>query len=143
MTSLAGRCHCGNIEFTFESSLPPEQLPVRECSCSFCIKHGMRASSDPNGRLSFDVHAPRDLVRYRFGLKTADFLLCRRCGIYVGAVLQAGRDSYAIINLNALDSPQSLTQAPTRMNYDAETGAGRIARRKSRWTPVASFVERG
>jgi DNA-3-methyladenine glycosylase I len=39
---LSGRCHCGNIELAFESSVPAEQLPLRACVCSFCRAHGAR-----------------------------------------------------------------------------------------------------
>jgi hypothetical protein len=33
------------------------------------------------------------LLRYRFGLKTADFLVCENCGIYMAAVISTGDSS--------------------------------------------------
>ena len=36
--------------------------------------------------------------RYRFGLKTADFLVCRTCGTYIAAVLTTSRGDFATVN---------------------------------------------
>ena len=38
----------------------------------------MKSASDPNGRLLIESNV--QLTRYRFGHKTADFLLCPVCG---------------------------------------------------------------
>ena len=135
-TSFAGRCHCGNLELAFVSSLPADQLPVRACSCSFCRAHGARTTSDPNGRVEITVHDPNQLSRYRFGLKTADFLVCGRCGIYVAAVLTVGSSSYATVNINTLDSAKSFQQEARSVSYEAESEAERIRRRKENWTPA-------
>src|SRR2546422_3634073 len=45
-------------------------------TCSFCRKHGARTTSDPSGRVVITVRHPGQLLRYRFGLETADFLVC-------------------------------------------------------------------
>ena len=87
MTTLRGQCHCGNIEVVLTTALSPEQLRLRACTCSFCRRHRARIISDPAGQLEIVVHSDRNLSRYRFGLKTADFLLCRECGVYVGAAI--------------------------------------------------------
>ena len=100
---MKGRCHCGNIELTFESRVQPEKLPVRADACSFCRSHGARTVTDPDGSVSITVHAPEQMSRYRFGLRTADFLVCRQCGVYVAAVLTAEGRAYATININALE----------------------------------------
>jgi hypothetical protein len=135
-TTLSGRCHCGNISIVFESSLPIGQLPVRACSCSFCRAHGARSTSDPNGRVEIAVRDPAQLIRYRFATKTAEFLLCGRCGVYAAAVLTSGNSSYAIVNVNALDASTNFTQEVRSMNYDGETEAERIQRRRANWTPA-------
>jgi len=88
---LTGRCHCGNLELALETSLRPEELSLRADTCSFCRRHGARTTSDPSGHVVITVHHPEQLLRYRFGLRTADFLVCTRCGIYVkGTVAQKG-----------------------------------------------------
>jgi hypothetical protein len=133
--AFSGRCHCGNVAFTFQSSLPAEQLPIRACSCSFCRAHGARTTSDPNGHARITVHDPNQLIRYRFGLKTADFLICGRCGIYVGAVITVDSTCYAVLNTNTFNSAESFTREARAVNYDGETETERIRRRQANWTP--------
>ena len=142
MTAYELRCDCGNIEMTFETAKTPEELGVRACGCSFCIARNGRSISDPDGRVHIRVRDPALLSRYRFGLRTADFLVCRECGAYTGAVFpdDDGR-SYAIVSANYLVEPHGFTQEAAHMDYDAETTEGRRERRRRRWTPVASFTE--
>ena len=70
---------------------PPEDNPIRACTCSFCRSHNPRMLSDPDG--SFEVQADDwSLVeRYRFGTRTCDFLICRRCGVFIAAVAEMSR----------------------------------------------------
>jgi hypothetical protein len=82
------------------------------------------------------AHIPGALNRYRFGLKTADFLLCRYCGVYLGAEMQSERGTFGIINVRVLYSLLDRLQEPERMDHDNEGLAGRQTRRESRWTPV-------
>ncbi len=140
-TSFHGQCHCGNLELVFETSLTSENLPVRACSCSFCRSHGARATSDPRGSVEITVHDPNLLIRYRFGLKTADFLICKRCGVYLAAVMTEGGKSYATININTFDFLERFGKEPVTVTYDGESEAERIARRKKNWTPVVAFSE--
>ena len=137
--TVAGRCHCGNVELRFETSAPAETLQVRADTCSFCRRHGARTTSDPGGRVEITVHAADDLIRYRFALKTADFLVCARCGVYVAAVSTEGGSSYATVNINALEDPERFAQA-VPVTYDGETEAERRARRAARWTPAVLRV---
>jgi hypothetical protein len=140
-TALAGRCHCGNLELVLETRLRPARLPLRACTCTFCARHGARSTSDPQGRVTVTVHEPERLVRYRFGLGTADFLVCGRCGVYVAAVMTEGGSAWAVVDVNALDAVELFARAPTPFTYDGETADERGARRKARWTP-ALVVER-
>lgn len=139
---LTGRCHCGNVELVLETSVAPEELSLRRDACSFCRKHGARTTSDPAGRVVITVHHPEELLRYRFGLRTADFLVCARCGIYVAAVMNEGSASFATVNVNTLDVVDRFTQPATPVTYEAETPAERSARRQARWTPAAIVEER-
>lgn len=140
-TVFSGRCHCGNIEIEFERGLPMGQLSVRACSCSFCRTHGARTTSDPNGRVRITVHDPDQLIRYRFGLKTADFLTCGRCGIYVAAVLTAGESSFATVNVNTFEAAESFSQAARTVSYNGEGEAERIRRRQENWTPAIVIIQ--
>ncbi|UVK44284.1 hypothetical protein BPNPMPFG_006188 [Mesorhizobium sp. AR07] len=134
MNAHSGGCHCGNVRLTFETGLDPSQIDVRACQCSFCVKHGSRAVADPNGRLTISVKDKSRLRTYRFGLRTADYLICRDCGVYVAAI--AGDDPRAIVILNTLDDQKSFSREPTPVDFDAESGEQRQARRRARWMPV-------
>jgi hypothetical protein len=67
--------------------------------------------------------------------------VCRQCGIYLAAVLTTGDCSYATVNINIFDFKKDFAQEPIVVTYDGETGAERIARRKTNWTPVLAIVE--
>ena len=137
LTPLTGGCHCGNLRYTLETALALDALPLRACQCAFCKLHGARSTSDPAGTLRFEVRDAAQLTRYRFGLKLADFLICAKCGIFVGATMVEGGRAFGIINANTLDDVARLTQAATPMDYDGEDAARRQARRSSRWSPAS------
>ncbi|HXW84715.1 MAG TPA: hypothetical protein VEJ86_09950 [Candidatus Binataceae bacterium] len=108
-----------------------------ECACSFCVSHGAKCIADSRGRATIRIRRPGELNRYRFELKTADFLVCRTCGVYLGAVIETGGKSFSTLNLRATtyrDVPAS------RHSYDGETEAGRIERRTKSWTPTEIVV---
>ena len=131
-----GACHCGALEFTHETRLSPRRWSVRACQCAFCRGHGALATSDPQGIVRFRYAYPDRLRRYRFALRTADFLVCRECGMYIGAVMMTGVGAVATINVNALrERPRGL--APAKLvNYKGESVEERRARRLAIWTPV-------
>jgi hypothetical protein len=132
-----GRCHCGNVEVTFETALPPESAPLRACGCSFCRLHGSIALTDPAGHLELRLRDPADVSRYRFALRTADFLICRSCGVFVAAVCEVGGALRATLNANVLGARASFTQVPVPMSYDGEDVEARLARRGRVWTPAS------
>jgi hypothetical protein len=139
MQRFEGGCHCGNLFFIFAASAILEQLGLRACMCSFCRAHGARTASDPNGTMQIDVRSPDKLMRYRFGLRTADFLLCAHCGVYIGALLPNGDGGWFTVNVNAFREPPPLEFPIQPIVYDREGVGSRVDRRKSKWTPVRSF----
>jgi hypothetical protein len=92
--------------------------------------------ADPDGL--FEVWADDwSLVeRYRFGSRTADYLVCRRCGVYVGAVCDTATGVRAVVNVNSLDERAAFTQVPSSPDYEGETTEGRLARRAANWMPA-------
>ena len=134
-TILDGGCHCGALTVRLETERAPADLPVRVCGCGFCRRHRPRYTSDPAGRVI--VHADATaLGRYRFGLRLADFLLCRSCGVFVAA-LELGPPARAVVNLETLARAAELTAAPAAFTaYDSEDAATRTARRARAWTPA-------
>lgn len=138
--TFEGGCHCGALGFSFQTSLPASEWSLRACQCSFCRARGARTTSDPAGRLSFQANDTKALQRYRFGLKTADFLLCRDCGVYIGAQIETARGAFGIINTLALTPwPQGLPAAAAA-DYATESASERIERREQRWTPLVRLV---
>lgn len=132
----SGSCHCGAIGFSYRTHEPPAAWSVRACQCSFCRAHAGLTTSDPSGSVEFHEHRAGLLQRYRFGLRVTDFLLCRACGVYVGAEMETEAGRFGIINIHALcPIPESLGPA-LAMEYGSESTAERIERRTERWTPV-------
>ncbi len=131
-----GACHCGAISYTYRTNLPVEDWSVRACQCSFCRGHGAVCTSDPQGSVQFSLAQPSEVSHYRFAKSTADFLVCRRCGVYVGAIIAVAHQSYGIVNLNALRTRLATLPAPAPVSYDGESADLRVGRRQTRWTPA-------
>ena len=135
-----GRCHCGNLSVSFETEKTPATLGVRSCKCSFCGPRSARSASDNAGRVSIRVKDEAALSRYRFGEKTADFLVCRTCGAYMGATFadDDGR-AYATLNSRFFENADEFPAIGAHVSYAAEDAAAKRARRRRLWTPVAEF----
>jgi hypothetical protein len=131
------RCHCGAHTARYRTAIPPADWSVRACQCSFCRSHGALATSDPHGLLEFRSTDLNQIQRYRFGGRTADFLVCRECGVYVGVQMVTDKGRFGVLNVLAL-RPLLLLSAAEPMDYGAESPEGRRLRRESRWTPVTA-----
>ena len=83
-----GGCNCGNIHVNLRLTKPPEDSPIRACTCSSCWSHNPRMLSDPEGSFEWRADDLSLVERYRFGTGTCDFLICRRCGIFIAAVAE-------------------------------------------------------
>lgn len=136
MTTLLGGCHCENLRVELETSVDPRALPLRACQCSFCVRHGAISTADPAGRLRIEVAHSERLHRYRFGLKITDFLLCRECGVYVAATMQAAGGLLGVLNANVLEERGPFDRPAEPMRYGAETVEAREARRAKGWMPA-------
>lgn len=135
MPQFHGSCHCGNIEVEYITNRAPQEATVRACQCSFCRKHDARAVSDPSGSLKITAHDDALLERYQFGLAETEFLLCRKCGVYVSAYMPDGADAYANVMVNILDNRTEFP-APRPVDLDGEDSAGKRQRRRDNWTPA-------
>jgi hypothetical protein len=93
------------------------------------------STSDPAGTVELSA---RDgaLQLYRFGQRTADFWICRNCGVYVAAVMESAGRRYAVINVQALETRPPSLAAPIDSSLEGESKSQRDARRLQRWTPV-------
>jgi hypothetical protein len=138
---IEGRCHCGNVSFVFDASAGVDVLGLRACQCGFCRAHGARTTSDPDGTIAVAVADKNLLQLYRFGLGTADFLICRRCGVFIGAVMVEEGQRYMTVNANAFRPPPAFDIAGKANDFGAEDVAGRTARRAAKWTPVTEYFQ--
>jgi hypothetical protein len=117
-------------------SRPPQEIQLRACGCSFCRAHATRTTSDPLG--AAEIWAQDwDLVEpYRFGSCSADFLVCRRCGVYIGAVCITEVGIRAVINTNSLKDRALFSGPVVPVDHDGEATDDRMARRTTKWTPT-------
>jgi hypothetical protein len=129
-----GRCHCSAIGYRYRTPLIPAEWAIRACDCSFCRAHDVLSASGATADITFFAREPGKLRRYRFGLRTADFLICSHCGVYIGAVMSGNCGTFGIVNVRALvTQPEHLATA-VPVSYDGEDEVSRIARREQRWS---------
>jgi len=107
MPDVSGGCYCGNIRLTVSFSQDLSAYTPRACDCDFCRKHGAAYVSDPVGALRIRVSDERELSRFRQGSNTAQMLLCRKCGVLVGAVYQEADELFGTVNAQSLESRAS------------------------------------
>lgn len=126
-----GSCHCGAINAKYETDEP---VKLRQDGCGFCSSRGVKSASDPNGRLT--LVSKLRLIRYRFGHKTADFLLCPRCGTYVATQMDGPHGPVGVLNVVGLAIAELKDEPATLASLEGESVDERNARRLSRWTPM-------
>ena len=131
-----GACHCGAVSATYETSAP---VRLRADGCSFCRTRGVKSASDPDGKLA--LTSTQKLTRYRFGHKSADFLICPMCGTYVGTMMDSPRGAIGVINVIGLNIAELQNLPVTLTSLEGESPEERIARRVARWTPMTLTEE--
>ncbi len=136
---IQGSCHCGNIRFIFRLPAAAGPVPVRSCGCSFCRKHGGLYTSHPQGSLTVEIGDTDKVQRYRFGHRTADFHVCRTCGVVPLVTSRIDGNDYAVVSARSFDGlgPEDLAEQPT--DFEGEEIDGRLARRARNWIPEVKF----
>ena len=132
---IEGSCHCGNLRFTFDWSARGSVIPVRACGCDLCTKHKAVWTSDPNGRFSLAIGDESQLNRYRFGSKTADFHVCRACGVMPITTCSIASTRYAVVNIQSFNGIDQTRFVHRVTDFEGETIESRLARRQQTWTP--------
>lgn len=131
-----GSCHCGAVAVEFETALPVASLLCRACACTFCRRHAARTTSDPGGSVRVTVRDQANLSNCRFGLRTADFRICRNCGTYIAALYSEAPQAWVVVNVNVLDRCAEFEQDVKAVDYAEESIDARRARRRKMWTPA-------
>ena len=131
---LDGGCHCGNLSLAFDTALQPAATAPRACDCGFCTAHGAAWLSDAGGGLAVTVRDPAVLARYRQGSGTAQFLLCRDCGVLVAVVFEEEGALRGAVNVRCLrrasEFAGDVEVSPQRLPAEA-----RQARWRELWIP--------
>ncbi len=141
MKRLAGGCHCGNLQLSFETALPLQDFRPRACDCSFCLKHGASYISDPAGHLSIAGKARQALRLYRQGSEHAEFVLCNQCGVLVAVVFGAQGQLYGAVNTRCLEDRSGFGQEQAA-SPQSLSATDKQARWQALWTPnVVMLIE--
>jgi hypothetical protein len=130
---IKGGCHCGNIELGLLWPEGSSEIPARECSCSFCVKHGGVWTSNPGATLSVVLRRPDRVTKYEFGTETATFYVCARCGTVPIVTSEIAGHLYAVVNVNALENLDSRRLGRKTFNVEGEEVQSRLARRQRNW----------
>lgn len=134
---IEGSCHCGNLQFTFDWPDRASEIPVRACGCGLCTKHKAVWTSHPRGRFSLAIADEDQLNRYRFGTKTADFHVCRACGVMPITTCVIASTRYALVNIHTFNGVDQARLVHRATDWEGETIESRLARRQRTWTPEA------
>ena len=133
MRRITGKCHCGNICYEFLWPGPESHIPVRACSCSFCMKHGGVYTSHPDGQLAVQVSDPALVNKYSFGTKTAEFHICSVCGVVPFVTSTIEGNQYAVVNVNTFEGVDHADFDSSATDFDGESIGDRLERRKQKW----------
>jgi len=133
--SIHGRCHCGNLSYVLDWPLT-DAPTLRACGCDYCSRHGALWTSHPTAAVTLTIAEPEQVLPYRFGTASADFLVCRRCGILTltRCALDAGLRT--VVNANTFENLALEDCARVATDFDGEDRAQRLARRQRNWSPL-------
>ena len=132
---IRGACHCGNIRYVLTWPEAGRDIPVRECGCSFCRKHGGAWTSNRNAELSAVVEDESQISKYQFGTATAEFYTCSRCGVVPFVISHIEKRRYAVVNVNTFEGVDTSSLVRTATDFDGEGAPDRLERRKRNWIP--------
>ena len=136
---LRGSCYCGNIRFVFVTDKSDDELPRRECQCGFCVLHGRIATSDRDGELRIAIEAPENVSKFRFGHRTADFYVCRECGMIPVVTSEIDGATRGIVDVRMIECFAWSRSETSRHDFEGEEVDDRLDRRKGYWTGTVIF----
>ncbi len=141
MPETRGGCYCGNIRIIASFPLYLAGYEPRRCDCDFCGKHSAAYVSDPKGSLAIQIGNDLQVNRFRQGSNTAEMLLCRTCGVLVGALYRESDRLFGTLNVKALDSCLSFgpeqSVSPKSLSPDQK-----VRRWRELWFPNVSIHNR-
>ncbi len=141
-STFKGGCHCGGIRFEITTTKKLNPLSPRQCGCTFCQRHGVFGVSDPGGKLCVKISNSDNVNRYQFGHKTAEFLICKVCGVAPVVLSIIDDHLYSVLNGRSLDQPWpfDVSNIP-QMDFGDEIPGERLERRKKNWIADVKVLE--
>lgn len=127
-----GGCHCGTISFELETTKKITDFIPRACACNFCQKHEASYISDPTGILRIHYKDKNLVNTYRFGHGTADFIICKKCGVFTMTLCEIEERTHAVVNVKTMEETL-LIAPPIATNFDGESIEKRLERRQKNW----------
>jgi hypothetical protein len=91
----------------------PAAYSPRACDCDFCRKHGAAYISDPSGSLYVRITDDSEAGRYRQGSGQAQLLLCKRCGVLIGALFEENGQLHGAVNARVVEAAASFAAEQT------------------------------
>ena len=137
---MNGACTCGNLTVRLTLTKAASNYEMRQCVCSFCKPRSAHYVSDPVGKFEITVRDATLLERHRFASSTADFMICRSCDGYIGAVGETDTGLRGVVNINCLEDPGVFSSEIATHDFDGEVTEDRLARRSRNWTPATLTV---
>ncbi len=122
MSTHAGPCHCGAVQFRVEADF----TEFTTCDCSLCVKRNAVMVKVPEQALTV-VAGEAALTLYEWNTQRAKHYFCSRCGIYVFHRKRAAPDHYGVnvFCLDDLDVQAFPVRATEGANMTLEVGTPR------------------
>jgi len=133
--TIHGRCHCGNLCYTLAWPLATAPT-LRACGCDYCSRHGALWTSHPAAHVTLTIADSTQALPYRFGTASADFLVCRRCGILALTRCKLTDGERTVVNANTFENLPLDHCARVATDFDGEDKEQRLARRQRNWSPL-------
>jgi hypothetical protein len=137
--TIEASCHCGNIRFSLHWPTASVDIQVRECSCTFCQKHGGAWTSNRESSLEVSIDDRSLLSEYQFGTATAVFHVCKRCGVVPLVTSEIDGHVYAVVNTNTFNNKGQFTFSRSATDFEGEGVGDRLDRRSRNWISVVRF----
>ena len=138
---IKGGCHCGNIHYELLWPQSDAVISVRNCSCTFCQKHGGAWISHRDAELAAGIDDASLVSKYRFGTKTADFYVCAVCGTVAFVTCEIDGRQHAVVNARTFKDLGGKSLTSSASNFDGEETGDRLTRRQRNWIPRVRISE--
>ena len=134
--NIVGRCHCGNLKLHLHWPATAS-LILRVCTCDYCSRQGALWISHHAAPVTLSYAEQDQIIAYRFASESADFLVCRRCGILTMARCAAADGQRAVVNARTLENVDLAHYQQAAAHLGDEDLPTRMARRRRDWSPLS------